>query len=81
MIQEKENINYHYHFHILYITYKHIYIHKSISTMLNVIVRSTTKLLRRSYTNQMKIPQTTAIASNYNKDREIFKCCFIKLFK
>jgi hypothetical protein len=38
--------------------------------MLNAIARSTTKLLRRSYTNQMKIRnKTTAIAtaSNYNK--------------
>ena len=38
--------------------------------MLNTIARSTTKLLRRSYTNQMKIRnKTTAIAtaSNYNK--------------
>ena len=37
--------------------------------MLNAIARSTTKLLRRSYTNQMKIRnKTTAIAtaSNYN---------------
>ena len=37
--------------------------------MLNAIARSTTKLLRRSYTNQMKIRnKTTAIASNYNKE-------------
>ena len=39
--------------------------------MLNAIARSTTKLLRRSYTNQMKIRnKTTAIAtaSNYNRE-------------
>ena len=39
--------------------------------MLNAIARSTTKLLRRSYTNQMKIRNKTiaiATASNYNRE-------------
>ena len=70
MIQEKREHQLSLSFsYTIYHTYKHIYIHKSISTMLNAIARSTTKLLRRSYTNQMKIRnKTTAIASNYNKE-------------